>query len=189
MKITINTDVLKKYQLSLGQFLILLLAYKEESYLKCYASLKDKGLIEPDLFEELAIIISDNTKDLIAKILMESDDRAINCGIDFDDLAEKLQECYPEGNKSGTTYPWRGNKDEIAQKLRTIVVKYSFEFTEEEAISAVREYVGSFNNFKHMQLLKYFILKTKSDGQGHKEIDSLFMTIIENNREQNESNN
>ena len=183
MKITINTDILKKYELSLGDFLVLLLGYQGTSYLKCYSNLQHKGLVEPNIFEEMAIVLSDNTKNLVAKILMESDDRAVKSGIDFSKLAVSLMHCYPKGNKPGTTYDWRGKEEEIAQKLRTLVVKYDFQFTEEEAIAAVREYVASFKDYKYMQLLKYFILKTTDDGQGHKVIDSLFMTIIENNRE------
>ena len=122
---------------------------------------------------------------------MESDDRAIKSGLDFSKLADSLRECYPKGNKPRTTYSWQGSTEEIAQKLRILVVKYDFQFTEAEAISAVKEYVASFKNYKYMQLLKYFILKTTDDGQGHKMIDSLFMTIIENNRESHgeDSNN
>ena len=90
--------------------------------------------------------------------------------------------CYPNGIKPGTTYYWRGTKEEIAQKLRILVVKYNFQFTEEEAIAATEEYVNSFKDYKHMKLLKYFLLKTLvSDGRI--EIDSPFMSIIENNRE------
>lgn len=187
MKLTINTDVLKKYNLSLGQFLILLLAYKEESYLKCYSELRDKGLIEPNLFEEMCPIVSNNTKDLVAKILMESDDRAVNSGIDFEKLANILINQYPTGNKTGTTYPWCASVEDIAQKLRTLVVKYNFTFTEEEAINAVIQYVESFKDYRFMHLLQNFLLKTTRDEQGHLEIDSMFMTIIENNREKDDT--
>lgn len=185
MKITVNTEILDKEGLSLGEFLIMLLGHLNVSYEQCYRKLVNSGLVEPNLFDTMSVILSDNSKNLIVKILMESDDRAIKSNLNFDELARKLQELYPEGHKPGTSYLWRGKTEEIAQKLRTLVVKYDFLFTEEEAIGAVREYANSFkqSGLKYMQLLKFFILKTSDDGQGHREMDSLFMTIIENRRE------
>ena len=182
MKITINTEVLQKENLTLHEFLVMLMGYYGADYMQCFEKLVSAGIIEPNLFNRMDIILSDNTKNLIAKILTESDDRIFNSGIDFEALAKKLQSFYPEGIKSGTTYSWRGKTDEIAQKLRTLVMKFDFSFTEEEAVNAIEEYVSSFKDYKYMQLLKYFILRTTDDGQGHREIDSLFMTIIENNR-------
>lgn len=72
----------------------------------------------------------------------------------------------------------------IAHKLRTLVVEYNFSFTEQEALRATEEYVKSFSDDKsHMQLLKYFILKTSKDN----DMESMFMTIIENNRQHEEN--
>ena len=59
----------------------------------------------------------------------------------------------------------------------------------DKAVAAVEEYVKSFNKpYTYMQLLRNFLLNTKKDSNGKLEIESLFMTIIENNRE-NETNN
>jgi hypothetical protein len=189
MKITINTDVLRKYNLSLGQYLVLLSSYYNIDCQGIQNELVNQGLAERDLFKEFPPVISDNTKNLIAKIMVESDDRAVQSGIDFDKLALHLQAFYPDGIKPGKTYPWRGNAEEIAQKLRTLVVKYNFTFTIEEANQAVEEYVASFKApYTYMHTLKNFILYTKKEN-GKYEMESLFMTIIENNREQNENNN
>ena len=190
MKLTINTDVLRKYNLSLGQFLVLLVSHFNLDCQKINDELVEEGLAERDLFKGFPPVISDNTRNLIAKIIVESDDRIVNCSIkDFDALAETLMQYYPDGNKPGTTYPWRSTKEEIAQKLRTLVVKYDFDFTPEEAQDAVMEYVDSFKDYKFMSLLRNFILTTHKDGEGKYEVDSLFMTIIENNREDNENSN
>ena len=90
-----------------------------------------------------------------------------------------MQDIFPQGCKSGTTYSWRDKTETVAQKLRALVVIHHFSFTKEEALKATKEYVDSFSEDKEkMQLLKYFILKTHND----KSIDSMFMTIIENNR-------
>lgn len=183
MKITINTKILKKYNLSLGEFLVMLIGYKELDYQELHNSCMNKGLVEKNLFSNMAPILSNNNKNLVAKILMESDDRAINSGIDFDKLALQLMNLFPDGKKAGKTYTWRGKQDEIAQKLRTLIVNYDFQFTEEEAIKATKEYVQSFNSpYQYMHTLKNFLLYTTKDNQGHYEIESLFMTNIENNR-------
>lgn len=184
MKITINTDILKKHSLSLGEFLVLLFSHFGESYIDSYDKLVIKGLAGKNLFKEFTPVLSDNTKDLIAKILMESDDKVINCGFDIEELAGKLQNIYPDGTKPGKTYTWRGKTEEIAQKLRILIAKYDFLFTEEEAIDAVQEYVQSFKApYQFMHTLKNFLLYTKKDSQGHYEMESIFMTIIENKKE------
>lgn len=178
MKITINTDVLEKEHLTLGDFLVLLMGYYEIDYRETLNKLIRDGTVQPNVFNKEEMVLSNNTKDLIARILTESDSKAQSCGIDFLSLAVKLQSIYPKGNKPGTTYSWRDKTEVIAQKLRLLVVKYNFLFTEEEATKATKEYVDSFEDYEKMQLLKYFILKT--DGQN--EMNSMFMTVIENNR-------
>lgn len=185
MRISINTKILQKYNLTLGEFLVLLMSHYGEDYTSSYDSLVDKGLAGKNLFKEFTPVLSDNTKNLVAKILMESDERAINSGIDFESLAETLQLVYPDGIKPGKTYSWRGRVEEIAQKLRVLVVKYNFQFTEEEAIRATQEYVDSFKApYQFMHTLKNFLLYTSQDKQGRYEMESLFMNIIENNRDE-----
>lgn len=183
MKIPINTNVLKKYNLSLEQYIVLLTSYFNIDCQKVQAELEQKGLADKNLFSNFPPIISNNTKNLIAKIIVESDDKILTCGInDFEALASTIQSYYPQGIKAGKTYSWRGKVDEIAQKLRTLVVKYDFTFTEEEAINAVKEYVNSFQPpYTYMHTLKNFLLYTKKTEDSY-EMESLFMTIIENNR-------
>lgn len=178
MKLTINTEVLQREHISLGAFLVLLLGYYDLKYKECYNTLIRDGTIQPNLFDKESIVLSDNTKNLITKILIESDEKVINSNIDLNSLASKMQDLYPKGNKPCTSYSWRDKTEVIAQKLRTLIAKHDFTFTEEEALRATKEYVESFDNKEKMKLLKYFILKTTHDGQ----VDSPFMTIIENNR-------
>lgn len=191
MKIPINTDVLKKYNLSLEQFIVLLTGYFNVDCDKIQEELTEKGLAERNLFHNYPPILSDNTKNFIAKIIVESDDKLLSCPIkDFEELAVTLQQFFPEGIKSGKTYSWRGKVDEIAQKLCTLVVKYDFSFTYDEAMEAAEEYVSSFQPpYTYMHTLRNFLLYTKRDGQGNYEMESLFMTIIENNRSEEDENN
>lgn len=191
MKIPINTEVLRKYNLSLGQFLVLLSGYYELDYNSIQKELVEKGLVEKNLFSDFPPILSNNTKNFIAKILVESDDKLLSCPIkDFHALALKCQDAYPNGIKPGKTYPWRSDTETIVQKLQTLVVKYDFLFTEKEALSAIKQYVASFTPpYTFMHTLKNFLLYVRKDGNGKYEMESMFMTIIENNRENNENNN
>lgn len=184
MKITINTKILQKHKLSLGEFLVMLLGYSDIDIKNSQDSIIKKLLAERSVFKDTDIILSNNTKDLVAQILLESDEKVIQSGIDFEELATELQSIYPQGNKPGSTHKWRGTTDVIAQKLRVLVAIYDFHFTPEEAIQATINYVSSFEQpYQDMLLLRSFILTTKkSKIDGISEIDSLFMTYIENNR-------
>lgn len=183
MNITINTKILQKHDLSLGEFLLMLIGYFEIDLDECHSTIIRKALAEKNVMKNMGIILSNNNKDLVAQILLESNEKVINSGIDFEDLAIKLMNCYPKGNKPGTTYPWRGTIDVIAHKLMTLVAVYDFTFTPEEAIQATKEYVSSFKQpDSSMLLLRSFILSTKKTSND-KDISSLFMTYIENNRE------
>jgi hypothetical protein len=184
MKITINTEVLKKQHLTMGEFLVMLIGYYDVKYKEVLDKLVEDGIVHPNVFVPYDMVLSNKTKNRVASILLESDEKATDCGIDFESLAEELQEIYPEGNKPGTTYSWRDETEVIAQKLRTLVVKYDFTFTKEEAIQATKEYVSFFKDkdTKNMQLLKYLILKTRKS-EGGSDVDSMFMSLIEKDRE------
>lgn len=181
MKITIDTKVLQEEHLTVGEFLVMLMGFYHERYSSCYNRLENKGTICIDVFNALNddfMMLSDNTKNLITSILVRSDPKVRESKINFMELAGKLQDLYPSGNKPGTTYPWREDRNIIAQKLMTLVAVHEFSFTEEEAVRATKEYVDSYDgNYGQMQLLRYFILKTKNG-----EVNSMFMTLIENNR-------
>lgn len=179
MKITIDTEILQRNNLTLGEFLVILFGYCDVKYKENFDKLVEKSIISKNLFDKDSMVLSNNTRDLIAKVLIESDAKVMGYELNFEELAKKLQDIYPKGNKPGTTYNWGDNTAVIAFKLRTLVAKYDFIFTEDEAIKATKEYVESFeDDNKNMKLLKYFILRTSKDDS----IDSMFMTIIENNR-------
>lgn len=179
MKITIDTEILQRNNLTLGEFLVMLFGYCDVKYKENFDKLIEKSIISKNVFDKDSMVLSNNTRDLIAKVLIESDAKVMGYDLNFEELAKKLQDIYPKGNKPGTTYNWGNNTAVIAFKLRTLVAKYCFIFTEDEAIKATKEYVDSFeDDNKNMKLLKYFILRTSKDDS----IDSMFMTIIENNR-------
>lgn len=176
MNITINTDVLQRHNLPLGEFLALLIGYYDVDYKQCCKKLVDAGIAETNLYNPTSIVLSDNSKDLVASIIVDSNEKVIGSKIDFTALATTLQNLYPQGIKPGTSYKWRGETSVIAQKLKTLVAVHDFTFTEEEAIAATKGYLSSFpDDQTNMRLLKYFILKTDSNGN----VDSPFMSGIE----------
>ena len=184
MKITINTKILQKHRLSLGEFLLMLSGYYDIDLQECYEGILKKSLAEKNIRKDIGIILSNNSKNLVARIFMESNEKVLKSGIDFESLAGKLMEIYPKGYKPGSTHLWRSDIETIAQKLRVLVALHGFEFTEEEAVKAVSDYVSQFKQpYKEMLLLRSFILTTaKSKSDNTSEVSSLFMTYIENGR-------
>ncbi len=181
MKLTIDQTILDKNGLTLEEFLVLYLNAKDVDIGKVSQSLVAKGLADKDLFSEGKLIVSDKVKDLISTVIIDSDKNVIDKDEKFTSLASELREIYPAGRKEGTSYMWRGTTAEIAKKLKTLVVKYGYSFSREDVIKATKEYVSSFNgNYRYMQLLKYFILKSVKDADDNVDIKSELMSLIEN---------
>ena len=181
MKLTIDQTILDKNDLTLEEFLVLYLGAKDVDIESVSQSLIAKGLADKDLFSNGRIVVSDKVKDLVSTISIDSDKNVIDKDSEFTELAAELREIYPAGRKDGTTYMWRGTTAEVAKKLKTLVVKYGFTINREDVIKATKEYVSSFNgNYRYMQLLKYFILKSVRDADGNVDVKSELMSIIEN---------
>lgn len=100
------------------------------------------------------------------------------------DLVEKMRELFPTGTKTGTT-AWRGNRREVASRLKKFFKLYGAKYSSEEIIDATRRYVDSFNgDYKFMRVLPYFIMKsprvTDAEGIVHIEDKSDLATFLEN---------
>ena len=181
MKLTIDQAILDKNNLTIEEFLVLFLSAREVDIGVISQSLVAKGFADKDLFSSGKLVISDKVKDLISTISIDSDKNVIDKDSEFTELATELREIYPAGRKDGTTYMWRGTTAEVAKKLKTLVVKYGYTINREDVLKATKEYVNSFNgNYRYMQLLKYFILKSVKDADGNVDIKSELMSLIEN---------
>ena len=174
-------------QITYEEFLVLILCSKESNIEALINSLVFKGLVDRDLTNNISAVVSDNTKELIASIIVDSDKTVINKDEEFNDLAEKMRNLFPEGRKAGSTYYWRDSVPVIARKLKTLVAKFGVQLTEDAVLDATQRYINSFNgNYTYMQLLKYFILKTdKTTG----EIRSELMSYLENAGQDETSDN
>lgn len=190
MRITIDEGVLRKVGMTIQEFLLLLFAYYKGELSKVRQSLVDKGLAGVNVFNNEDIVLSGNTRELVNRILMQCSEELKDCPIDFEDVAEAMMDEYPNGIKSGTTYPWRGTKEEIAHRLRLLYTKFDFPFTKEEAVQATAEYRKSFNdNYMKMKLLKRFIFCTLKVDDNESELVSDFMTYVENLRDLKQQDN
>lgn len=179
MNISISDEVLSKWDLSIQEFLFLLFSVKDGDINECISSLIRKGWVDKNLFDTTKVVISNNRKEDITTILVDSE--KVETKLEFEELADKLREIFPKGKKPGTTYMWRDTTAVIAKKLKILVTKYNCKFTEEQAIKATQAYVNSFGgNYKYMQLLKYFILKTPTNASGDVELRSDFMSYVDN---------
>lgn len=178
MRYTIDDAILSKYNLTEEEFIALVVSFRDLDIQRGNDNLIAKGIADRNIYDKTKIVLSDNTKNMISSIIVDSDKETINREEEFLDVAQNLRELYPKGKKPGTTYMWKDSNTIIAQKLKTLVVKFGYKFTKEQAIEATRRYIESFRgDYRYMQLLKYFILKTdRSTG----EIRSDFMSYIDN---------
>ena len=178
MRYTIDDAILSKYNLTEAEFIALVVSFRDSDIQRGNDNLIATGIADRNIYDKTKIVLSDNTKNMISSIIVDSDKETINREEEFLDVAQSLRELYPKGKKPGTTYMWKDSNTIIAQKLKTLVVKFGYKFTKEQAIEATRRYIESFRgDYRYMQLLKYFILKTdRSTG----EIRSDFMSYIDN---------
>ena len=185
MDFHINKEILDKSGISVDMAFYLASIYFDRPYTYDTFDVASKqGLITYNHLDRYNLPIQPKLTregvELVESIFLNSEFKG-DKGIDtdrYDELADKLRELYPKGRKEGTSYLWRDSHAKIANKLRTLVKKYNFKFTDEQAISATKRYIESFNgNYSYMQLLKYFILKKDKDTG---EENSQLMSYIEN---------
>ena len=176
-KLVIDKKVLEKYSFSLNELLILLYIINKGELIdinNICNSLWEKGYLTKTV--EGYSINTFKTADIEelfteSKLSKKEVDRCTH-------LAEKMRELYPEGKKGGTNYYWRDSLKVIAQKLKVFFSKYNDSYTDEQILTATKNYIESFNgDYTYMHLLKYFISK-KNLNNG--EVTSELASYIEN---------
>lgn len=175
MKLTIDSKACENNDLTLEEFIILFLFTKKVDINEIINSLVEKKVAGRDLFSDNSLVLGSKTKQLIEKIILESNDSVKNNTERIKNLAKTLQDMYIQGKKAGTQDYFKGSSAEIIQRLKRFFAEYG-EFTDEQIIEATKKYIASFNgDYKFAQLLKYFISK-KVDG----ERGSRLLSYIEN---------
>lgn len=191
MKYIIDTEVLEKHGLSLGEFGILL--YYADNNIKININtisenLWNKGYLIKEInntfyfdnpkFEELQAILAEGTN-------------SKNTNKRAEELAQEMREIFPEGSKKifirgvEKKYPWRDSNRIISNRLKIFFKRYGNNFTDGQIIDATKRYVSGFEgDTTYMKLLKYFIFKDDKacDGAGESYIDesSELLNYIEN---------
>ena len=161
MKITIDTEVIERYGLSIVDFLTLFsvrrCAVTDCSLQKSLNFLKDNGFILNDM------IASEEGMNLIDEIIDKSSEEKER---DIEGLASKLQALWPAGNKDGK-YRWKSNKTDVIKRINKFFRDYGNKYSDEDILNAAKKYVHKFDvtgNRTYQKLLKYFIFK--EDGSG-----------------------
>lgn len=146
-----------------------------EQDLWCLKHLLDKGWFD-DQQEEIKQITKHLSTDFTL-VKLESDF--------FTELASKLRELWPAGEKDGK-WPWRDSVANLARRLKTVWTFRDMEkYTIDQCLSAARKYLAQYeDNTKYMRILKYFILKQSSviERNGKRKIinESLLADMLEN---------
>ena len=186
MDLYVDTDVVRQCGLSMAEFGFLLFCYKYElptSIIKksdairslwARGFLKNTSRFQLGLDQRKIIPIIEQMNDTTAKDIKE---RAVS-------IAPKLIELFPKGRKPGTNLYWRGNRMEIATKLKKFLDIYGEDYSDEDIIQATKNYVDSFSmDYSFMRVLKYFIWKNvlnESNGSRVVEEISDLATCLEN---------
>jgi len=199
MKIIIDTDKIEETGLTIDECMYLVsLYFKKKIELSTFKSLCNKGMIQYDFisrgYAENVKINQYGINVIEALVLNSEIQQLVPVENELKDrfvvLADKLRELYPKGRKEGTAYQWRDSTNIIALRLKNLVRKFKVDFTDEQAINAVKKYVNSFNgNYRYMQLLKYFISKRTTGIDGSTEDNSQLLSYIENEGQEDNISN
>lgn len=183
MKISIDEEVCKRYNISISEVLALLLIKSDVNISYLFSNLEDKKMIIKDIINN-TYLITQRWDDVLCSVLLDSDsskeksDRVEN-------LALKLMAIFPKEKKAGTCHYFRGNKKDITLKLKKFFKLYGGQYSDEQILNAAKNYVDSFNgNYSYMRILKYFIWKDEKkineEGKAYIEETSDLATWIEN---------
>ena len=181
MKIEINDEICKKYNISIEEVLVLIgLKYSSKEIFQKLNNERYLLDLGSTIFnEETKYKLSRKAKEIISCILAESIDTVAKRSTNIEELADKLREIYPSGKIPNTNYYYKCNRQDIINKLKTFFKMYGTKYTDEQIINATQKYINSFNgNYAYLKLLKYFIWKDERlKGES---VQSLLADFIEN---------
>lgn len=112
----------------------------------------------------------------------------------FEELATKLRELWPVGEKDGK-WPWRDSVGNLSKRIELLWHQRGFnDKTIDECLVAARKYLAQYeNDVRYMQTLKYFIMKQKSLVEDNGRIryvnESKFADILEGLSDQEKMDN
>lgn len=191
MKITIDEDVCKKYNLDVSSVFAVLLIKENPDYESVIAKLKESEVLTDSLGD---LMVTERWDNVVSNILLDSEQAdTTNYEKRLKNLAEKMMEIFPKGKKEGTKTYWKGNLRDNQLRLKKFFKLYGDKYTDEQILDATKSYVSSFNgNYNFMRVLKYFIWKDvkKVDSEGNVYIEEIseLATEIDNAGSENTHN-
>ena len=166
MRLTIDSKTCKDNNITLDEFLVLYLNARGAHIKNLMESIIQKGIAGRDLFNENALVLSNNAKSFVERIIADSNFNVQSNMERIKELAKTLQSIYIPGKKPGTQDYFRCTSTQVIDKLKKFFMEHS-EYTDEQIIEATKKYISSFNgDYTYAQLLKYFIGKQTEDGKG-----------------------
>lgn len=163
-KISIDSKMLDKYNLTLDEFLYLLLFARKNE--ECFAELLKNSLFKKGFLtenysffpaEDSLKIVKKGTEALKEILVQSHNSLTTEESNQIEELAKKLKDIFPKGAKS-PGHPWGGNIREIYNKLKKF--KQLYNYSDEAILEATQHYVNSMSSdTTYMRTLKYFILK------------------------------
>lgn len=191
MKIVLNYDILHKYNLCIGEVLVLMEYLYKINREQIIDKLISKGYITAsttaNIFNKRIYALTERAGTLLNTIM--ADDVPDTQGEDtLQNLAKKLKELYPKGLKPGTSQYWAEGVALIVKRLKGFIKKYG-DYPYEDIIKATESYIKSFNgDYRYMKTLKYFIWSEKLNKAGEVESSSELLNFIENKEQINVDN-
>lgn len=180
MRVVIDPQVCKKYGLSIGEFLYIMVIGNHIDLQEAANSLKQRGLGSPDKFDgslyPFGIRPTQAACDIFDQIVLESDSSTSD-EEEYLSLAKKMIDIYPQGKKEGR-YDWVEGPLLVARRLRIFEKKYG-KYPEEDIITATQKYVDTKMGLPEMRVLKYFIFKERENAAGDLEGSSDLYTTLE----------
>lgn len=183
MKIVLNYDILHKYDLCIGEVLVLMEYLYKVNREQIIDKLISKGYITAsttvNIFNKRIYTLTEKAGTLL-NALMTDDVSETQGENTLQNLAKKLKELYPKGLKPGTSQYWAEGIALIVKRLKGFIKKYG-EYSYEDIIKATESYIKSFNgDYRYMKTLKYFIWSEKPNKAGEVESSSELLNFIEN---------
>jgi len=181
--ISLNGDAIKQNGLTLGEVLMLITIQNKVDLEESKQKLILSGMITAernDLFQAIGWRTTAKGGDALNNVIIDSD-KTLNTTDKLEGLAAELKKVFPTGKKEGTNLYWADGVSLIVRRLKLFFKKYGTTYTDEQILTAAKEYVASFNgDYRFMKLLKYFIFKEKVGANREIEPESELMTYIEN---------
>lgn len=168
-RITVDTTLLEKHNLTAAEFIIILAALWKvdldeaaHNMIRMGTARVELGLVLPN---QIAI-------DRFYATLADSATPQIS-EEELDDLVQKMKAVYPKGKKPGTDQYWADGPQLLKERLRMFIRKYG-EYKAKDILEATQRYVEEMRDNPYMRTLRNFIYKDEASRDGVNALSDLY---------------